>query len=370
MKLLLASRGDVENPRNWSGTPYNLYNHFVKMPGVDVATLNWQLNRNLLRFYHMVLGKMMFIHGTARDPFLSVSAEGKIKKEFANLKTIPDFVLFISDYCVQKGISSKIKYAAYFDSFLGLQMQYVDNNRTGMNFFRRHYEAKNKESLERMTLIFTQNEWTRQCLLNEYNLPSAKVCNVGFGINATPFTGDKNYEDELLLIVLRKGTEKYKGLLLLLDAFKILKQKRPNVKLAVVGTELADKPQGVTYYYNQPRSVTLALFLKATLYVMPALSEPNGITYLEALANKTPIVGLNRFALPEFSGHGKWGFIVEHERSEELADVLDGALSDKAALKEMGETGQQFVMNRYKWDLVAAKMLDEMNKVLEERKTD
>ena len=165
----------------------------------------------------------------------------------------------------------------------------------------------------------------------------------------------------MLLIVLRKGTEKYKGLLLLLEAFKVLKKKRPNAKLAVVGTQLEETPEGVTWYFDQPRSVTVELFRKATLYVMPALSEPNGITYLEALANKTPIVGLNRFAFPEFSGDGKWGFMVENEDHEELAAVLERALDDKILLKEMGETGQKFVMNRYKWDLVADKMIDEMN---------
>ena len=66
---------------------------------------------------------------------------------------------------------------------------------------------------------------------------------------------------------------------------------------------------GVTYYYNEPRSKTVELLQKATLYVMPAIREPNGITYLEALANKTPIIGLNRFAFPEFCGYGEYGFI-------------------------------------------------------------
>ena len=354
---MLASRGDVENPRNWSGTPFNLYTQFIKMPELQVDTLNWQINRTVLRIYHVLLGKFMFIYGSAKDPLLHPFSQRKITREILRLIRKPDFILFISDYIIPDAIAGKANYANYIDSFHELEMQYFEGNRRGIDFWRKHYGVQNKKSLVRMTLIFTQNEWTRQCLLNEYDLPSEKVFNVGFGINATPFTGDKNYDDELLLIVLRKGTEKYKGLLLLMDAFKILKQKRPRVQLAVVGTELEDKPDGITYYFNQPRSVTLELFQKATLYVMPALHEPNGITYLEALANKTPIVGLNRFAFPEFCNNGEWGYPVDEEDPAKLAEVLNDALSDKERLKQMGIKGQNFVINRYRWDIVADKMI-------------
>jgi len=41
-----------------------------------------------------------------------------------------------------------------------------------------------------------------------------------------------------------------------------------------------------------------------------------------------------------FSSNGKLGFIVEHKYPQEVANVFDCALSDKAALTEMGETGR------------------------------
>ena len=357
MILMLASRGDIDNPRNWSGTPYNLQKHFAKVPGLKVGSLNWQINRNILRIYHVLFGKLMFIYGSAKDPFLSPFCERKIAHEISRLGYRPDFILFISDYIIPDSIVGKANYAAYIDSFHELEMQYFDGNRRGIAFWSKYYGAQNKESLDLMTLVFTQNEWTRQCLLSEYNLSPEKVHNVGFGINTEPFIGEKNYDDELLLIVLRKGTEKYKGLFLLLDAFKLLKKRRLNVRLAVVGTQLDDKPDGVTYYFNQQRSVTVELFRNAVLYVMPALHEPNGITYLEALANKTPIVGLNRFSFPEFCNNGEWGFPVNEEDPVKLAEVLDDALSDKERLKQMSEKGQNFVFNRYRWDVVVNKMI-------------
>ncbi|WP_035254528.1 glycosyltransferase family 4 protein [Desulfatiglans anilini] len=361
MKLLLASRGDFDNPKIWSGTQYNLKRAFQAEGGVQ--TLNWQLNRQLLRAYHAGFLRFFFGWGTSRDPLLQRFAEKKIKRLLIRNDKPPDFLLFISDYYIPDRLRGYTKYAAYFDSFLKEQFKYMDDARWGKDWFFRGYEKSNQAQLERMTLIFTQNEWTRQCIISEYGIPGARIHNVGFGINVTPFDGEKDYDKELLLIVQRKGTEKYKGLLLLLDAFKILKRRQTKVRLAVVGTQLPDKLDGVEYFYNFPRSKTVELFRASTLYVMPALHEPNGITYLEALANKTPIVGLNRFAVPEFSGNGKWGFMADDGAPEELADVIYKALSDKNRLQEMGLKGQQFVLSRYRWDLVVNQMLKEMQKV-------
>ena len=90
---------------------------------------------------------------------------------------------------------------------------------------------------------------------------------------------------------------------------------------------------------------------------MPAVREPNGITYLEALASKTPIIGLNRFAFPEFSGDGQFGFIVPEYNSELLANTIINALSNPSLLNKMGLEGQAFVKGKYDWDIVVDKIM-------------
>lgn len=364
MKLILASRGDLTNPKVWSGTQYNLYREFRAAADLAVQPLNWEFDRNLLRAYCRIWGKFFFIYNTSRDPLLNQIAEKKIARLFSDTKNKADFLLFISDYCLPEGISNKIPVAAYFDSFLVKQVDYFDNKKPGYKQFFRFYEKKNREYLEHMDLIFTQNEWTRQAIIDAYGIPESRIQNVGFGINTEPYFGEKPYEDELLVIVLRKGTEHYKGLFLLLAAFKLLKQRRPQARLAVVGTDLNYGTEGVVNYYGQPRATTVELFRKAALYVMPALHEPNGITYLEALANRTPIVGLDRFALPEFTGNGSWGFMAAEPDPNLLADTLEEALSDKERLRQMGIAGQKFVIDRYRWDIVAGKMISGMKAVL------
>ena len=126
-----------------------------------------------------------------------------------------------------------------------------------------------------------------------------------------------------------------------------------NAKLAIVGTDEVRSQEGVTYYHNKSRETTVELFKRCTLYTMPALAEPNGTTYVEALANKAPIA-------PEFSGYGKYGFMASEATPQSVADVIIEALSDKERLKRMGEEGQQFVMKTFTWEVVCQKMLDSM----------
>ena len=90
---------------------------------------------------------------------------------------------------------------------------------------------------------------------------------------------------------------------------------------------------------------------------MPAKREPNGITYLEALANKAPIVGLDRFAVPEFSGYGKWGFIVGNNAPQVLADTICDALSNPERLRIMGEQGQLYVQEHFVWSNTVDKIV-------------
>lgn len=254
----------------------------------------------------------------------------------------------------------KSKYAYYTDIYLADVLPFYKQKKRGADWFIKRYNRNLKEQYDRCNLIFTQNEWTRKSIIEKLNIPANKVKNVHFGVNLIPYNGPKNYNRNLLLIVLRKGLEEYKGLYLLLDAFRILKKRISNIELAVVGTDVGSEIDGVTCYYNQPRETTVELFKEATLYTMPAIREPNGITYLEGLANKAPIVGLNRFAFPEFSGYGEWGFLCHNEDPEELANVIFNALSNKHRLLEMGIKGQHFVKKNFKWENVSESILSYM----------
>lgn len=91
---------------------------------------------------------------------------------------------------------------------------------------------------------------------------------------------------------------------------------------------------------------------------MPAINEPWGLVYLEALSCKTPIIGLNRNAFPEICNFGQYGFILEKPDPEELANVIMAALKDQEKLAEMGLAGQEFVTGNFTWERVTDKIIN------------
>ena len=280
-------------------------------------------------------------------------------------KSLKEVKLMGAEWIIAKTITDEFPHDKKFCTYVDADFEEVmktDINRTKLlfNFYLNYYHQKAGIAYRRQNLIFTQNEWTRQSLMRKFGLEPEKIINVGFGINLKTYEGEKLYDNDLLLIVLRQYNAKVKGLDLLVEALSIVRKQCPNVRLAVVGNEQYKGVDGVDCYVDAPREKTIELFRKATLYVMPSRNEPNGMTYLEALCYKTPFVALNRFATPEFSGNGKWSFLCEKENAHQLADIIIDAMSDKARLKVMGELGQQYVKDTFRWEKVVDKMCSAM----------
>jgi glycosyltransferase involved in cell wall biosynthesis len=87
---------------------------------------------------------------------------------------------------------------------------------------------------------------------------------------------------------------------------------------------------------------------------MPALHEPWGLVYLEALASRCAVLGLDRNALAEITGGGKYGFLVRHATPAAIADALIHAFSDAEKLRSMAAAGQEHCLSKYSWGRTAA----------------
>lgn len=77
----------------------------------------------------------------------------------------------------------------------------------------------------------------------------------------------------------------------------------------------------VTVLRNPDRDATVRLMLAARCLIMPVRwEEPFGMVMVEAMATGTPVVALNRGAVPELVRSGETGFICDDPA--ELADAL------------------------------------------------
>lgn len=367
IKICIVSSKDVTSPQTWSGTMLTLYTLLRKREDVELCpsiVYNYQ-DHPFYKYFYKYIRQYIYTWNSNQDLFLRPIIKRILRKKVKNYPcSNVDFFLFPA---VANPLVSKLPFKGKTCVYTDCLMSDLDTNRIYKPLKilgGAYYKYCIKKDISQTDILLTQNKWSAKRFHEYCQIPQERIYNIHFGINLEFYEGPKDYTNKKLLIVLRKGAEHVKGLDVLLQAFKLVHNQIPEATLHVVGTDMGTNKPGVKCYYNQSRETTVKLFKEASLYVMPALREPNGITYLEALANKTPIIGFNRYSFPEFTGNGKWGFICKEETIKGLAETIIYALREPDRLNKMGINGQKFVLENYTWDQTIDKMVSIMkNKV-------
>ena len=181
-------------------------------------------------------------------------------------------------------------------------------------------ERLEKIAYHQMTHIFSISEFVKKNLVEHYEVKPEKITVVGTGPSEfiKPFHGEKSYSNGKILFA-AKDRFTDKGGHLVLEAFKIASQRNSHLELSIVGqneyTEKLNLPNIKAYGFLRVDELQ-EIFNKSSLFLMPAINEPWGLVYLEALACKTPIVGLNRNSFPEIADYGNYGFGLDSTNPE------------------------------------------------------
>ena len=146
-----------------------------------------------------------------------------------------------------------------------------------------------------------------------------------------------------------------KGILVLLDALKILKEKDVDFSCDIVGGETAvidavrfDKEikkrnlEDCVSYRGKQYGIIKNEYLKnADVFVHPTNDDCFPLVLLEAMQHGLPIVTTNEGAISDIVDDGKTGLIAEKNNPEDLADKIDLLLNDVALRKQMGAEGRK-----------------------------
>jgi len=213
------------------------------------------------------------------------------------------------------------------------------------------------------------------------NVPPEKFHVVMLGIKLDDYIGMPNSKPESPFVIgylARLAPEK--GLHLLVDAYKKLRQKTGagKLKLRVAGylskkdeayyskirQQLLEESQaGDVEFYGEVDRAQKVNFLSGlhVLSVPTVYRESKGLFVLEALANGVPIVQPRHGAFPEFIEATGGGILVEPQSSDALADGLEQLMNDHGQREEMGRIGKEAV-RRYFSDQVMADAMVEVYK--------
>ena len=224
------------------------------------------------------------------------------------------------------------------------------------------------ERLERLAFtnakgLFPISHYVKDNLAAHYGVNSETITVVGTGRGKiAPFYGAKDYAAGPILFVAKDRFEE-KGGTLLLDGFRLASKTNPSLKLVLAGKGV----EGMTAQTLGLPNVVVAghvswgelerLFGNAALFAMPAYCEPWGMVYLEALACRTPLLGLARNSIPELTGNGKFGVLIDKPEPSLVAEAILRATADPKKLEQMGAEGQEYCLKTFSWPQTATAIL-------------
>jgi glycosyltransferase involved in cell wall biosynthesis len=156
-----------------------------------------------------------------------------------------------------------------------------------------------------------------------------------------------------------------KGVFVLLEALKILKEKGISFKCDFVGGEgdvtridfqakvkelhLEEKVFYLGKKYNLEK---VAIFKESDIFVLPTFysNECFPLVLLEALQFGLPMVSTYEGAIPEIVEEGVNGFLVKQQDIVGLADKLEELIEDKILRKHMGQAAKEKYIQKYTLD--------------------
>lgn len=224
---------------------------------------------------------------------------------------------------------------------------------------RLYYKFYLPRALRRVDKIITISEYSKQELINLYNIKEEKIEVIYHGIDnifsqevdqkSLQIFKDKYQLDHPFLLFVG-GINLRKNLKIVLEAYNSLSNSfKKEFKIILVGKAGAEA-EGTrrliqTLGLNESVRIIgkvsdkeLPLFYKsASLFVFPSLNEGFGLPVIEAMAAGCPVISSNATCLPEISGGA--ALLLDPLRVEEWRDGIASVLSDQQLSQDLVKSG-------------------------------
>ncbi len=202
-----------------------------------------------------------------------------------------------------------------------------------------------------------------------------KIVQLPHGIDPTLYTPSFRPVTAAPTILFLGGLEERKGIFTLLDAFPLVRAAIPTCRLVVGGAgakwsgvdqrirELPE-PGAVSLLGRVRRADVPTLLASATVFAMPSLGEPFGMSLLEAMACGKPVVVTDAGG-PQHIVDENGGRKVPPEHPGALAEALIEILRSPELQVRMGAHNRARIEDVYGWDRVIDRLEDLYRSILE-----
>jgi glycosyltransferase involved in cell wall biosynthesis len=252
-----------------------------------------------------------------------------------------------------------------------VHMHATEFYRSGEHINQNVYDIERK-GMEAADAVITVSNYTKDIVVNRYGINSDKVFTVH---NAVEYYGDKTKSVErsvkekvvtfLGRITFQKGPDYF------VEAAKKVIDKDDNVRFVMAGSgdmfnrmimRVAQLGISTKFHFTGflKGDEVDKMFALSDVYVMPSVSEPFGISPLEAMRAEVPVVISKQSGVSEVL---KYAIKIDFWDIDAMADAIYGLLHYDALSKVFAEKGREEVIN-LKWDNAAAKVKDIYNNMI------
>jgi len=253
-----------------------------------------------------------------------------------------------------------------------VHMHATEFDRSGENYNENVYEIERKGMAEADRVITVSN-LTRNIVIERYHIDPEKVITVHNAVeppeNTELLDAEKHVREKIVTflgrITFQKGPEYF-----IEAACKVLERDK-NVRFVMAGTgDLMEKMIRRVAKLKISSHFHFTGFLKgenvdrmfamSDVYVMPSVSEPFGISPLEAMRSNVPVVISKQSGVAEVLNHV---MKVDFWDVDAMADAIYGLLHYKS-INDMFVTYGSEEVNNLKWESAARKVADVYESVM------
>lgn len=247
---------------------------------------------------------------------------------------------------------------------LVVHMHATEFDRSGENINQRVYEIE-REGMMAADKVIAVSNLTRKTIIERYGISPNKVVTVHNSVEPVSlpdeFKLNKGFDEKIVTflgrVTFQKGPDYF------IEAAKKVIDRDPNVRFVMAGSgDMLNKMIRRVAKLGIATKFHFAGFLKgqevyemfsmSDVYVMPSVSEPFGISPLEAMMSDVPIIISKQSGVAEVLRHA---LKVDFWDVDDLADAMYGMLHYKGLSKMFIKYGKQEVEN-LRWENSAYKV--------------
>jgi len=340
------------NPAVFAYTSSEEYEKLIKVQNEKFANLSGIALHGKLKFSGQY-GKTLFEEISR----YGIVASEIVQKEEFDLIHAHDWLTYPAGIAAKKASGKPLVVHAHATEF----------DRSGENHNKKVYGIE-KRGYEFADKVITVSDFTRNIIIEKYKIDPAKIVTVHNGVEPVDNSKfkllvKKGFDDYIVTFLGRVTSQK--GPEYFVQAAQKVLQKMDNVKFVMAGSgdllermikyvaklKIADKFHFTGFLKGDD---VYRMYAISDLYVMPSVSEPFGISPLEAIQSNVPVIISKQSGVSEVITNA---IKADFWDIDMMADSIYGILNYNPLSKILKNKGKQEVDN-LTWDSAAKKVKD------------